>query len=122
LEVLKAGHFFTVLDFIDREEADIEDVFAPELFVEILNKAYAVPKAKKITVASLKIANEKTTRQVKQAEAIFALLPECDEFDHFAPAAWLMRNLELLDADTNGVNDTLDRAEAIFKAFNKLLP
>lgn len=122
LEVLKAGHFFTVLDFIDRDEADIEDIFAPELFVEILNKTYAVPKAKKITVASLKKANEKTPRQVKQAEAIFALLPECDEFDHFAPAAWLMRNLELLDADTIGVNETLDRAEAIFKAFNKLLP
>jgi predicted ATP-dependent endonuclease of OLD family len=120
-DILKAGRFYSILDFVEQAEADIEDVLEPELFVDILNNAYAVPTDKTITVISLKAANPNTVRQVKQAEAAFAVLPECTEFDHFAPAAWLIGNLDCLESDTPAVLKTLRRAERIFESFNKIL-
>ena len=121
-EVLKAGQLYTVPEFIEgREEADIENVFEPALFVEVLNECYSPPKAKRVTVQSLADAAP-TVRLVKKAEALFATMPSSvDEFDHFAPAAWLIRNPQALDGDTEAVHATLDRAEVIFKAFNALL-
>lgn len=41
--------------------------------------------------------------------------------DHFSPAAWLIRNPKLLDGKSPSVSKTLDRAEKIFGAYNKLL-
>jgi len=41
---------------------------------------------------------ESTERLVKQAEAAFAMMPvDVPEFDHFTPAAWLIRNPKVLD-------------------------
>jgi energy-coupling factor transporter ATP-binding protein EcfA2 len=120
-EVLKAGRFYTVVDFLEQDEGDIEDVLTTELFVQILNRAYAVPAAKSLTPESLRAAKSDTARHVKQAEAAFAVLPECAEFDHFAPAAWLLRNVDILNADTEAVKETLKRAEAIFSTFNAML-
>jgi len=120
-QVLKAGHFYSVIEFIEKAEGDIEDVFEPELFVEILNGCYEPPVAQRITVASLEAADT-TVRQVKKAEALFRVMPTVAEFDHFAPAAWLIRHPQTLDQDTVPVSITLDRAEKIFEAFNKLLP
>jgi hypothetical protein len=41
--------------------------------------------------------------------------------DHFAPAAWLVRHAEMLDETTDAVNETLDKAEMVFKTFNAML-
>lgn len=120
-QILKAGHFMTVADFVGQQEGDVEDIFAPEIFVQILNGAYSPPAAKKVSKSSLMAANE-TERIVKKAEALFKLMPpEVPEFDHFAPARWLLENPKILDADSPAVKATLDRAEAVFKAFNALL-
>ena len=35
-QVLQAGHFYTLADFLGRAEADIEDIFEPALFATIL--------------------------------------------------------------------------------------
>jgi predicted ATP-dependent endonuclease of OLD family len=48
-DVLRAGHFYTMADFLDRKEADIEDIFEPELFADLLNAAYSLPDADKLT-------------------------------------------------------------------------
>ena len=120
-QILKAGHFFTAADFTGQMEADVEDIFTPELFAEILNGAYSPPPGKEVSKDAL-ISAAQTERIVKKAEALFMLMPpEVSEFDHFTPARWLLENGELLDADSPAVCATLDRAEAVFKAFNKLL-
>ncbi|PIQ54166.1 MAG: ATP-dependent endonuclease [Comamonadaceae bacterium CG12_big_fil_rev_8_21_14_0_65_59_15] len=120
-QILKAGHFFTAADFVGKQEADVEDIFAPELFADILNGAYTPPLDKKITKDTLLAAAE-TERIVKKAEALFRLMPpEVPEFDHFTPARWLLENTNILDVDSPEVLVTLDRAELVFKAFNELL-
>jgi hypothetical protein len=43
------------------------------------------------------------------------------EFDHFGASRWLLENPSVLDQETNAVNTTLDRFEAVFKKFNTLL-
>jgi hypothetical protein len=121
-QILKAGHFFTAADFVSQQEADVEDIFAPELFAVILNGAYAPPAGKEVSKDVL-MAAAPTERIVKKAEALFMLMPpEVPEFDHFAPARWLLENAKILDIDSPEVQATLDRAEAVFKAFNVLLP
>lgn len=120
--VLKAGHFFTMADFLDRTEADIEDIFEPQLFVDILNGCYALKGVNMLTVDKLKQADLNTERLVKQAEAAFRLMPNTiPEFDHFSPAAWLIRNSKILDGNSAEIEKTLERAEKIFLVFNKLL-
>lgn len=120
--VLKAGQFFTILDFVQQDEADIEDLFDPDLYVEMLNECYVLPGPLQLTVASLEAASP-SPRLVKKAEAAFAVMPPAiEEFDHFAPAAWLIRNPQVLDDDTDPVNRTLERAQKVFETFNALLP
>lgn len=120
-DILKAGHFHTCADFCGQTEADVEDLFDPDLFVEMLNGAYKPPADKVVTAANLAAAAT-TPRIVKKAEALFKLMPaSVNEFDHFGAARWLLENPAVLDADTPAVAATLDRAEAVFKAFDELL-
>ncbi len=121
-QILSAGKIRTVADFVERDEADIEDLFEPALFVDIVNSAYDLPPNHKLTPETLASADTHTQRQVKQAEAAFRVMPDTiPVYDHFTPAAWLLRNLDILDRDTQEVNQTLGRAEKVFLAFNELL-
>lgn len=120
--VLSAGHFYTVADFLNRAEADIEDIFEPELFASILNDCYALPDANQLTAEKLKAADPSTERLVKQADAALRVMPEpIPVFDHFTPAAWLIRSPKVLDGKSAPISKTLDRAEKIFQAYNNLL-
>jgi hypothetical protein len=119
--ILKAGHFYTCADFAGQSEADIEDLFDSDLFVEVLNRAYNLPAANALSTASLNSASP-TPRIVKRAESLFrSMPPSVPAFDHFVAARWLLENPSVLDADTPAVSATLDRFEAVFEAFNALL-
>lgn len=121
-DVLKAGHFYSIADFVGRPEADIEDLFDPMVFTSMLNAAYALPEDLALTPATLAAADPATERLVKKAEAAFNVMPESiPVFDHFTPAGWLIRNPKFLDAKSKAITDTLDRAEKIFTTFNALL-
>lgn len=121
-QVLKAGQFHTVADLLGRQEADIEDILTSGLLVDILNSAYDLKGTYALTEQKLEDADKTTTRLVKKAEAFFKLLPDSiDMLDHFAPAAWLVRHGEVLDTTSTQVDETLNRAEAVFKVFNDLL-
>ena len=71
--ILAAEKFHTIADLLHKREADIEDLFAPELFCQIVNQAYDLDESNAITPERLHEAAE-TERQVKQAEAYFKLL------------------------------------------------
>ena len=120
--VLAAGHFYTIADFLERPEADIEDIFEPDTFANILNDTYGLQDPHSLSAAKLKAADPETDRLVKQAEAAFRVMPESiPMFDHFSPAAWLIRNSKLLDGKSASIQKTLERAEKVFATFNQLL-
>jgi predicted ATPase len=121
-EILKKGRVLTVSEFTGKPESDIEDLFAPGLFVAIVNSAFALPAAQKLTAESLDGADKNTVRLVKKAEAAFNLMPkELPTYDHYTPAAWLLANPSALDGADSGVVATLDRAEFLFKTINTFL-
>jgi hypothetical protein len=121
-EILKAGHVFTAAEFAGKDEGDIEDFFDSELFVEIVNRAYDLPANHVLSAATLEAADASTSRQVKKMEAAFNIMPESiPTYDHFTPAAWLIKNLDVLEGEKAPVIKTLGIAEAAFQALNALL-
>lgn len=121
-QILKSEGIFVATDFTGKSESDIEDFFTPELFTSIVNGAYELKGRQAVGPGKL-TEDGALTRQVKQMEALFNLMDSAvPEFDHFTPAAWLIRNQEILEKDEAIVNDSLDRFEKAFKEINSLLP
>lgn len=121
-EILQAGHFFTVADFIESDEGDIEDVFDAKIYAEIVNRSYELSGAHRVTIEKLE-EDDSTPRLVKKVEAMFKLLPEyIPMFDHYTPAAWLIRNPDVLSGESGALERTLSVAQRIFEKFNVLLP
>lgn len=121
-EILKAGGVLSIADFVDQEEADVEDLFEASLLCEIINSSYALAPEHAATPEKLASANPNTGRLVKQAESHFNLLPDTiPTFDHFAPSSWLIANPDALSGEDEQVTKTLDRAEALFLEMNKLI-
>lgn len=120
-DILRASHFYTVTDFIGAAEGDVEDFFDPGLYAEIVNRTYELPEAHRVTVE--KIGQDTSTpRVVKKVEAMFKLMPEpIPMFDHYSPAAWLIRNPDFLLSESKAVERTLSVAEAVFETYNRLL-
>ena len=121
-KVLESERLLNFATILGLQEADIEDIFSPALYAEVINEAFDLPAANRATAQLLLDADQNTTRLVKKAEAFFAVLPPgAPEFNHFAPAGWLFFNPGVLDQKTPEVNETLDRAEKVIAALNKLL-
>jgi hypothetical protein len=120
-QILQGDNVLTFASLFGVDEADVEDVFAPELYAKMLNEAFAVPVENHVTVASLNAADANTTRLVKKAEAAFRVMPvSVPEFNHYAPAEWLITHPAVLDEETSESRDTLARAEMIFDAIRKI--
>ncbi len=120
-QILKAGKFYTVADFLSQAEADIEDLFDRRLYVKLLNATYGLTGTVEINVAKLDAADP-SVRQVKKAETLFRLLPpSVKEFNHYESADWLLRNPTFLDGAEEEIEFTLERFEQVAKMFNTLL-
>ena len=120
-DILQAGHFYTVADFIDPGEGDIEDIFDSKIYAEIVNRSYELPESDRVTVEKLD-QDTSTTRLVKKVEAMFNIMPETiPVYDHFTPAAWLIRNADMLMGESEAIERTLSVAERVIETFNGLL-
>jgi hypothetical protein len=87
-----------------------------------VNLAFELPAGQQVDANKLLDADRNTTRRVKKMEAYFGVLPPgAPEFNHFTPAEWLFRNPGVLDGDTPDVVETLERAEKVISALNKIL-
>lgn len=121
-KVMEGDRLLTFATLLGLDEADIEDVFDPSLYSSIVNPAFELPKGQQVNAQTLNDANLNTSRLVKKMEAYFGVLPPgAPEFNHFTPAEWLFRNPGVLGGDTAEVVETLDRAEKVIAALNKIL-
>lgn len=121
-KLLRDGHVFTTSDFCDQEESDVEDLFGSKLYLDIVNRTYGLKGKSVISEQSLTASGEKSVRVLKQVEAAMRLNTSAPDFDHFAPADWILRNPGVLSEDTEVVNEALERFEKLFQALNPLLP
>ena len=119
--ILQAGHLYTIANFIDAAEGDVEDLFDPESFIHIVNSSYALDDSLALTIDKV-TSTDTTTRIVKRVEALFQLMPDSIPiFDHFTPASWLIRNPSTLEEQTEAVERSLTTAERVFDTYNALL-
>ena len=120
--ILQAGHLYSITDFIDADEGDVEDLFERELLIQIVNACYSLDDSMALTIDKLNSTTTTSTRIVKRVEELFRLMPEqMPIFNHFAPSSWLIRNPEALDGDSDPIKRTLERAESLFNTYNELL-
>ena len=81
----------TYAEVLGFAEADVEDLFHSELYLDIVNQAFDLQGANKLTIAKLDAAAPSVNRLIKRVETAFRLMPpNIPEFDHFAPADWLI--------------------------------
>ena len=119
--ILQAGHLYSITDFVDATEGDVEDLFDPESFIHIVNSAYALDDSLALTIDKVNSAAP-TTRIVKRVEALFRLMPDTvPVFDHFTPASWLIRNPGALEEKPEALERSLSVAERVFATYNALL-
>jgi hypothetical protein len=106
-----------ISEFTSAKDADIEDLFEPDFYLDLVNQAYAAELPALLTLADL---NPHDPRIVRQIEAYFAGNGIAGgKFNHYRPAAHLLRQQATLIPKLSPA--TLDRAEALFKRLNELI-
>lgn len=112
---LGAGGLVELGQVLGAHDADIEDLFEPGFYLELINVAYAgLLAGSKLTVKEL----PEDARLVRRVERAFeARGINNGRINHFSPAAALSRDQARLIPKINPT--TLDRAEALFKEINK---
>lgn len=104
-------------EILDKQEADLEDLFTGTVYLKLVNEAYqGVLKGRKITVSELSKGNRLTSRieEYFAAESING-----GRFNHYAPAGALMRGAL---GKTALAPSTLDHAEKLMRRINSFLP
>lgn len=106
----------SVGDILDKAEADIEDIFTPEYYLNLVSRAYAgMLNNRKIKVQELPRGN----RIVKRVELYFQKNNiNKGRLNHYSPAAVLLRASDELPQPDR---ETLQNAEELFKRINSIL-
>ena len=112
-KLMKDRHVLTFAEFVDADEADIEDMFTPEFYLELVNGEFD-------TSLRLEDLPNPNGRILLRLENHFAAhpLPSGARFNHYRPARYLMDKLGTLELPAQA----LDRFEQAFVALNGLLP
>jgi hypothetical protein len=114
-KLLKKSHVLTFADFTGGTEADIEDMFNQDFYLDLVNGEFSGSLSTKLTPSSL---TSRAPRILVRLEEYFAANPlkAGVRFNHYRPARFLTETAHLTIP-----NNTLDRFEAAFKAVNALL-
>ncbi|MFJ6926466.1 AAA family ATPase [Streptomyces nigra] len=106
-----------ISEFTGTADADVEDLFDRDFYLDLVNRAYASQLTKAISVSEL---NAKDPRVVRQIEAVFKKRKLATRFNHYKPAAVLLREQAALVPRIDAV--TVTRADQLFTRLNSLLP
>jgi predicted ATP-dependent endonuclease of OLD family len=106
-----------ISEFTGTADADVEDLFDRDFYLELVNRAYASQLTKPISASEL---NAKDPRVVRQIEAVFKKRKITTRFNHYKPAAVLLREQANLAPQVD--SPTIARADQLFTRLNSLLP
>ena len=117
-KLLEKNHVYTYADFTQTKEADVEDMFDPQFYVDLLNAEFGTVLPKPVELVKLPPHPRITAR----VETYFKANPLSNdaEFNHYRPARYFMEHLSGLKAKVDAA--TKDRFEQAFTALNALLP
>jgi AAA15 family ATPase/GTPase len=117
-KLLKKQNVLTFADFTGTAEADIEDMFDSDFYIDLVNKEYAKEMDKPITAVMLK---SKHPRILVKLEELLrdSPLKSGAQFNHYRPARYFAENAIKYRDKIKA--EVLDRFEAAFAALNVLL-
>ncbi len=112
-KLLKQNKVLTYADFVQGNEADIEDMFDPDFYLKLVNSGFETS----LTISDL----PKRTRIIRRLENYFENNPLSNDvkFNHYRPAFYLSKNIQSLENDLT--DPQLDRFQKVFDVLNKLL-
>ena len=118
-KLLKKKQVLTFADFTKTSEADIEDMFTPGFYLDLINGAYAGDLSSgKIKIADLSSQHPRILVRLGEYFNKHPLKAGV-QFNHFAPARYLAQNIGTLGPKLDAA--TLGRFEEAFKTINALL-
>ncbi len=112
LKLMKQRNVLTFAHFVDADEADVEDMFTPEFYLDLVNREFGAS----IQLTDLPRHGHRILPRLEthlQANP----LPKEAKFNHYRPARYLMENLRTVEVPSQ----ILDRFEKAFDALNNLL-
>jgi predicted ATP-dependent endonuclease of OLD family len=116
-KLLKKANVMTFADFTKLAEADIEDMFGAEFYVDLVNAEFEAQLAAPIDLKALK---SKEPRILQWLEKYFEEHPLKDgNFSHYRPARYFSENSKKLAKKLP--KEAKDSFEAAFQALNALL-
>ena len=113
-KLLKKKNVFTYADYVQGSEADVEDMFDPKFYLDLVKGAFG----SSVALADLPENHPRILRRLEEYLERNPL-PNNEIFNHYRPARYLSENIGCLENELSG--QELDRFEQAFKALNALL-
>ncbi len=116
-KLLKKSNVLTFADFTGKTEADIEDMFDEDVYLQVVNQEFASSLQAPLRSTDLASGGP---RILPRLEDYFRTKPLSGgvAFNHYRPARYFAEQVSTLTIPST----TLDRFEQAFKAANALLP
>jgi hypothetical protein len=114
---LRANALVLISEVTSAKNADIEDLFDPGFYLELVNGAYQSELPRPLTLADLPKGNPRIVRRLEQHFSDNDVAS--GEFSHYLPAAYFLREQGTLLPRLDSA--TLERAEKLFRRVNELL-
>ena len=115
-KLLSKKNVHTFAQYAGKTEADIEDMFEPQFYIDLVNEEYKNELPKKLKMKDL----GSHPRILVNIEEWLKTTPlKSGGFNHYRPARYFTENFGTLGAKLD--KPTLDRFEASFKALNALI-
>ena len=112
--LLEQNHVVTYADFVSGSEADIEDMFEPALYLELVNGVYG----SSVTETDIPTGHPRIIRRLEQFFENNPL-PNAARFNHFRPARYFTDNVSTLGSRMSDAE--LERFQQAFDKLNSLL-
>ena len=117
--VLQFGRILRPALYVEREDAQIEDMLGRRLYRELVTGAFNLGDS---GVLSADAQAEPPERLVAEVERLFAAMPPwAPKFDSFAPASYLFENAATLRVALPDLDVALDRFEKLFRDLNGIV-
>jgi len=98
-------------------DADIEDLFDPKVYLELVNRSYATQLDEPLTMRTITDSNPRIVERLKAYFSRTGLAGGL--FDRYVPAAYLLENFDNFKGNLS--EDTLEKIQALVERINSLI-
>jgi len=115
--LLSTSNIVPISEATMTKEADIEDIFDPQFYVDLVNATYAKDLPTPIALAALPLSSPRITKRIEELFKSAGIA--AGEFSHYRPALHLLAQQANLLAAIDDA--TIGRASKLFERVNALL-